>query len=255
MNRAVVVDIGNTSTAVGLVRGGKLVRTRHVRSVRRTRDGVLKVLRDVAGKRPVDGAVLCSVVPRLGRTWRAALRTVSSCDPLVVNHRLDLGVAIDYPKPASIGGDRLANACGAVSRYGAPAIVADFGTALTFDVISAERAYVGGVIAPGLPFMTDYLAEKAALLPHIRLHGRYGAVGKSTAGAMRLGAKVGYRGMVREIVTYLRSSLGLRGVKLCATGGYAEWALEGLEMSFTIDPELTLHGLTEIYERNCGGRR
>jgi len=254
VSRVVVVDIGNTSTAVGLVRNGRLAGTRHVRSRRRSQDGVLKVVHDVAGKRPIDGTVLCSVVPRLGRTWRAALRKLSSADPLVVDHKLDLGVAIDYPKPTSIGGDRLANACGAVSRYGAPAIVADFGTALTFDVISAERAYVGGVIAPGLPFMTDYLAEKAALLPHIRLHGRYGAVGKSTAGAMRLGAKVGYRGMVREIVKYLESNLGLRKARLCATGGYAEWALEGLDIPFTVDPELTLHGLTEIYKRNCGGQ-
>lgn len=250
MSKVVVVDIGNTSTAVGLVRNGSLTKTRHVRSTRRNQAGVLKVVRDVAGKGAIDGTVLCSVVPRHGRTWRAALTKLAHRAPIVVTHKLDLGVSIDYPKPASIGGDRLANACGAVSRYGAPSIVADFGTALTFDVISNEGAYVGGVIAPGLPFMTDYLAEKAALLPHIRLHGRYGSVGKSTVGAMRLGAKVGYRGMVREIVNHLKANLGLRGVTLCATGGYADWALEGLNMRFIVDPELTLHGLAEIYNRN-----
>ena len=250
MTKAVVVDIGNTSTAIGVLRDGNITRTRHVRSLQRNQAMALTVLRRVIGKGKLEGAVLCSVVPRLTRIWRAALSKVSEQEPIVVSHRLDLGITIDYPRPGSIGGDRLANACGAVSRPGAPAIVADFGTALTFDVVSGKGAYIGGVIAPGLPFMTDYLAEKAALLPHIRLAGRYGSVGKSTAGAMRLGAKVGYRGMVREIVQHLKAKLGLRRVKLCATGGYAAWALEGLDMPFAFDPELTLHGLAEIYRRN-----
>lgn len=250
MTKVLVIDIGNTSTAVGLVRNGKVTKTRHVRSLPRNQAEVLKMLNGMAGKNVLEGSVLSSVAPHLTRTWRAALKKLSSSAPIIVDHRLDLGVTIDYPRPASIGGDRLANACGALSRYGAPAIVADFGTALTFDVISSKGAYIGGVIAPGLPFMTDYLAEKAELLPHIRLAGRYGSVGKSTAGAMRLGAKVGYRGMVREIVQYLKENLDLRRVKLCATGGYAEWALEGLNMPFAIDPELTLHGLAEIYKRN-----
>jgi len=159
-------------------------------------------------------------------------------------------VRIRYPEPATIGPDRLANACAALHQYGAPAIVADFGTALTFDVISGDGAYVGGAIAPGLPLMTDYLHEKTALLPRIRVRGPYGPIGKSTVGAMRIGAKVGYRGIVREIVTYLRQGLASPDVKLCATGGFARWTLAGLDMPFVFDPDLTLHGLLRIYRLN-----
>jgi type III pantothenate kinase len=106
------------------------------------------------------------------------------------------------------------------------------------------------VIAPGLPLMTDYLAERTALLPHIRLRGAVGAIGRSTRGAMRIGAQVGYRGMVREITAHVVRGLGERRVALCATGGYAEWALAGSDMGFVVDPLLTLKGLAYIFELN-----
>jgi type III pantothenate kinase len=147
----------------------------------------------------------------------------------------------------------LANASAAEARYGAPVIVADFGTALTFDVVSAEGAYVGGAIAPGLPLMVDYLAEKTALLPRIRLTGRCAGVGRSTPGAMRIGARIGYRGIVREIVGYLTDSMGGKKPRLCATGGYARWALAGLDLPFEFDRNLTFHGLIRIYGLNTGG--
>ena len=166
----------------------------------------------------------------------------------------ELGITIDYPKPATIGADRIANACGAVVRYGAPAIVADFGTALTFDVISRSHTYIGGVIVPGLPFMTDYLAEKTALLPRVKLHGVRGAVGRSTVSAMRIGAKVGYRGMVREIVGSIRKQIGPGGVSLVATGGQARWALADSDMPFKFAPDLTLFGLNVVYGLNRAAR-
>ncbi len=130
-------------------------------------------------------------------------------------------------------------------------IVADFGTALTFDIVQRGDTYTGGVIAPGLPLMTDYLAERTALLPHIRLGGRHGKVGRSTEGAMRIGAHVGYRGMVREIVTYLEEQLAMPDAKLCATGGFARWALSGLDLPFEFEPNLTLYGLACIFELNA----
>jgi type III pantothenate kinase len=183
-------------------------------------------------------------------SWVSELKKATGTYPLVVNHKMDFGVKISYPKPTSIGADRLANACGAAYRYGTPVIVADFGTALTFDVICRDRGYVGGVIAPGLPLMTDYLADKTALLPHIELKGACGAVGRSTEGAMRIGAKIGYRGIVREIVTHLKKETAGRTAKLCATGGYARWVLSGLGMKFDLDPHLTLRGLSRIYDLN-----
>jgi type III pantothenate kinase len=129
-------------------------------------------------------------------------------------------------------------------------IVADFGTALTFDIVSAAGAYIGGVIAPGLPLMADYFSERTALLPHIDLRGRIGRVGRSTEDAMRIGARIGYRGMVRETVAYLRRDAREANAALCATGGYAKWVLKGTGMPFTIDPNLTLKGLGAIWALN-----
>ncbi|MBN1674112.1 MAG: type III pantothenate kinase [Kiritimatiellae bacterium] len=251
---AVVVDIGNTTTVVGLATGRRVTRVRRLMSRGQTRAQIATVVRAAAGGRAVAGTVLCSVVPALTGLWRDELTRFGGKDPLVVGPRLELGVRIDYPRPARIGPDRLANACAAVDRFGAPVIVADFGTALTFDVISTDRAYVGGVIAPGLPLMTDYLAERTALLPRVRLRRFRHGVGKSTAEAMCIGAKVGYRGIVREIFGHLRQTLGARDIPLCATGGYAAWALRDTDMPIALVPHLTLLGLGRIHELNshCG---
>lgn len=250
MSCILVIDIGNTNTSVGLARGGKITRVSNVRGGLKDRSVIRQVIANLVHRRQINGSVLCSVVPSANRFWLSQLKHSIGAEPLIVSHRLKLGIGISYPRPSTIGADRLANACGAVSRYGAPVIVADFGTALTFDIVSKENAYIGGVIAPGLPLMTDYLAEKTALLPRIRLKGPYHQLGKSTVEAIRIGAKIGYRGMVREIVEYLKPGLGMKQVKLCATGGYARWVLEGLNMPFTFDPDLTLYGLSQIYELN-----
>jgi type III pantothenate kinase len=246
----VVVDIGNTSTSAALAQNGRIRFMRFQKSrTLTTPAAVRRFIGPLARKRPLDGSVLSSVVPTMNRVWISELRRATGRRPIVVNHKLRLGVKIDYPKPATIGADRLANACAAADRYGVPVIVADFGTAVTFDIVSPKGAYVGGVIAPGLPLMTEYLYERTALLPMIHLKGPHGIVGRSTIEAMQLGAKVGYRGMVREIVAFLQAGFHRR-FKLCATGGFARWALEGLNLPFTIAPDLTLYGLSRIYDLN-----
>ena len=160
--------------------------------------------------------------------------------PSLIPHPPSL--TIDYPKPETIGADRLADAAGAVSRYGAPVLVMDFGTALTAAVVTEDRVWRGGVIAPGFPLMRDYLFERTAKLPRMELgRGTAPKIGRSTEEAMRFGALVGYRGMVREIVTTLRRNFG-QDFRLVATGGFARWALKGLDLPFVIDPTLTLYG-------------
>lgn len=248
---SLVVDVGNTSTSIAVMRG------RHVRAFAHfpsrsaaTVDGV----RAAVGRLPpralrgVEVAVVASVVPAVNAAWRSGLKALMGRAPLFVSHRIELGVRVSYPRPGTIGADRLANASAAFELFGAPAIVADFGTALTFDILRSGGVYVGGVIAPGLPLMVDYLAERTALLPRIALTGPVGVVGRSTAGAMRIGARVGYRGMVREVVQHVSRGAGMRNARLCATGGYARWALAGLDLPFTIDPYLTLKGLARIAE-------
>ena len=245
-----LADIGNTSVTLGLARGSRIVNTRRVK----TCEGSVKALQvamcETLGEVTATGAAFCSVAPGLSATCARAMKRATGVLPLEVTHGLELGVRIDYPDPASIGPDRLANSAAAVARYGCPVIVADFGTALTFDIISRDRAYVGGIITPGLPLMADYFAEKTALLPHIDLKGGRGVVGHSTESAMRIGAKLGYRGIVREVVQELQAQPGLTGATLCATGGYARWVLANLDIPFEFDNSLTLDGVRRIYELN-----
>jgi type III pantothenate kinase len=247
----VVIDIGNTSTAVGLARHGRISRVCHLHGGLKDPQAIKHVLKGLLDADRVDGMALCSVVPAANSAWMHAIKQLTGRPPLVISHRLKLGVKVRYPKPASIGADRLANASGAMARYGCPAIVADFGTAVTFDILSKDGAYVGGVIAPGIPLMTQYLAEKTALLPLIQLKGKCRTVGRSTESAMKIGAKIGYRGMVREIVAHICGGTAMKKVALCATGGYARWALEDIGMPFVIDPDLTLFGIARIFDLNA----
>ena len=242
----IVIDIGNTSTSIGHYSDGEVSRVSAIRGGISNPIKVEAALRK-AGAHKTDGAILASVVPAANANWQWMLKRLFNLAPHLLTHRTPLPIGIRYPRPERIGADRLANACAAAARYGAPAIVADFGTALTFDILSDDHHYIGGVIAPGLPLMTDYLHEKTALLPRVTLHGEIAPVGTTTEEAMRIGARIGYRGAVKEITSYLCASLGATPT-LCATGGYAEWALQGVDMSFHIDPDLTLFGLGLIHD-------
>lgn len=247
-----VIDVGNTSTVLGWVQRRRISRVvrvaTHVQDPYRVFGQAVHAL---LGRHKIDGAVLCSVVPEVNRFWNSVLRHTHATTPLFVTAALRFGIEVDYPRPQTIGSDRLVNACAAAHRYGHPVIVADFGTATTFDVVSARGAFVGGVIAPGLPLMADYLSDRTALLPRIGMRGRFGAIGRSTVEAMRIGAHIGYRGLVREIVAYLLSGMRQnRKVKLVATGGYARQALRGAQLAVDLCPRLTLEGLVHVYDLN-----
>ena len=155
--------------------------------------GAAALVKAFTGKYKIDGAILCSVVPRATPLVQKAVRAVWKLKALELNPKTIRGVGIDYPKPESIGPDRLANAVAAKFRFGAPVVVVDFGTAVTFDVVDAKGNYVGGIIAPGLAAMTDYLHEKTALLPKIKIREIKSAICKSTEHAMLVGAVQGYR--------------------------------------------------------------
>lgn len=192
-----------------------------------------------------DAALICSVVPEKRQVLEDYLGTNGPIHRLT--HQSPLGLGIDYPEPESIGADRLANAVGVVARHGSPAVVIDFGTAVTFDVISAEPAYCGGVIAPGLGAMTEYLGRRTALLPSFELAEPSAAIGKSTAGAMQSGAVIGYRGLVKEILAEIRRELGGSPLAV-ATGGDAALIARGVPEIDHVDPDLTLQGLRLIAE-------
>lgn len=194
-----------------------------------------------------DGIVVSSVVPK-----KTVLFRRKNLPPVIeVGPTIDLGISIDYPQPENIGADRLANSVACAELYGCPAIVVDFGTAVTFDVISASRCYIGGIIAPGLNAMTDYLHEKTALLPRVKLAEPKRIVGKSTEEAMRVGAVVGYRGLIEKLVTEISAeAFGRKKAHVIATGGDARLIAKKLPLFSAVDPELTLKGLFIIAQRN-----
>src|SRR5213075_2986931 len=167
-----------------------------------TRKLTTVLLRRILSRQKVRAIIVSSVVPQKNRIVAAA---AGSSRVLFLDPDLDLGVGIDYPMPKTIGADRLANAAAVAQLYGYPAIVVDFGTAVTFDVVSAKGDYIGGVIAPGLEAMTNFLYQRTALLPKISLKEPRRAVGKSTTAAMLSGAVFGYRGLVREILAQVRA--------------------------------------------------
>jgi len=158
------------------------------------------------------------------------------------------GVGVDYPKPHTIGPDRLANAVAARRHFGAPVVVVDFGTAVTFDVVDRSGNYVGGIIAPGLAAMTDYLHEKTALLPRIKIREVRSPIGKSTEQAMLVGAVHGYRGLIRELLGELRRALKASRLPVVATGGYGRLMAARLPEISAVDPLLTLEGLRLVWQ-------
>lgn len=203
---------------------------------------------DLIGEWSWERVVLASVVPE-----KAALLRLMFAEPVIeVTHTVELGIAVQFPNPETIGADRLANAV-AVGR--GPAIVVDFGTAVTFDIIDRQPAYIGGVIAPGLDSMRDYLHDRTALLPRINLKEPPAAIGKSTVDAMLSGAVHGYRGLVREILMQITHEMNEHDAdcpepEIIATGGHAELIAAGLPEIERIEPQLTLDGLRIIGNLN-----
>lgn len=238
-----LIDNSNTRTKLALGNADSLLPWRSVLPTHEiSPTSLATVLKDIS----FDAVIICSVVPAKAailKTWFGAKW------PL---HFLDchspIGMGIDYPQPSQIGADRLANSAAVLSRHGVPAIVIDFGTAVTFDVISNEPAYCGGVIAPGLGAMSGYLSQKTALLPVIELAEPDSAIGKSTVHAMQVGAVFGYRGLVREILTRICEELP-GNPQIVATGGDAVLIARGVSEITAVDPDLTLDGLRQVAAR------
>ena len=240
-------DIGNTNTHLGLADARRVVRQADIPTAAWSNGKAPALVRKFAGAAGIAGAALCSVVPRATPKVSAAVRRLWKIEALELTPKTLRGVGIDYPKPDSIGPDRLANAVAARQRFGAPVVVVDFGTAVTFDVVNRAGDYVGGIIAPGLAAMTDYLHEKTALLPRIEIREIKSAVGKSTEEAMRVGAVHGYRGLVRGLIAELKRELKVKRLPVVATGGYAKLIAAKLPEISAVEPDLTLEGLRLIH--------
>jgi len=242
MKKILLIDISNSFTKLCLATGDSLSRVKRLS----TPSLDAAKLRTLYSSPKLDGVILSSVVPEKNREVHAAFTRV-----LEVGAALDLGVGSDYPSPRTIGADRLANAAACAALHGFPGIVVDFGTAVTFDVISSAGDYIGGVIAPGLNAMTNYLHDSTALLPNIKLSEPAKAVGRSTRDAMLSGAVHGYRGLVKEILDQIRfEAFPKKRPLIIATGGDAELIAGRVGLFDIVDPVLTLRGLLVIAQRN-----
>jgi len=237
-----LLDIGNTHTHLGLGNATRVIRQANIATKRWFDGAALDRVRHFIGKRPVKSAALCSVVPRATARALPALRRLTT-QLLELTPGTVRGVGINYPNPDTIGPDRLANAVAARHHFGAPAVVVDFGTAVTFDVVDRHGDYVGGIIAPGLEVMTDYLHEKTALLPRISIREPTAVIGRSTRQAMLIGAVQGYRGLIRALLASLRKELASPRLPVVATGGYAKLMARDMPEITAVDPRLTLEGL------------
>ena len=239
-----LIDVSNSFTKLAFASEEKLGAPHRMETARLSSARLRKFLRG----RKLDLVVVSSVVPRADGLIRRAAQKIPS---LFVSAKCQLGVGVDYPEPKTIGADRLANAAAVTALYGCPAVVVDFGTAVTFDVISAERCYIGGVIAPGLEAMTTYLYNRTALLPKLTLSEPRRAVGRSTKAAMMSGAVLGYRGLVKEILAKIGTeAFAGQRARIIATGGYAQLIAARLPEIEAVHPQLTLEGLRIIGNLN-----
>jgi type III pantothenate kinase len=249
-----VVDVGNTQTHIGVIDGGAVVDEWRIATVRhRTSDeiaGLLQGFFSLQGRRlkeVVDEVGIASVVPRLTQQWVEMCRKHLDIEAFVVGPGARTGMRIATRNPSEVGADRIVNAVAAYETYGGPCIVADYGTATTFDVISAEGDYIGGAIAPGIEVSLEALTSRAAKLIKVELIEPEHAIGKSTTEALQSGAVYGFAGEVEGVVHAIWAELGEK-VRVVATGGLAEMIARHTDVIETVDQLLTLRGI-EIVKR------
>ncbi len=253
------VDIGNTNIVMGLYRGEELVTHWRISTDHQKMPdeyGLLLLnLMALQGFQAsdVDGIALASVVPPLTDTFIEMLRQYLRVEPLVVGAGIKTGVPIRYDNPRDVGADRVVNAVAGFRLYGGPACIVDFGTATTFDAISAKGEYLGGAIAPGIRVAAEALFQRTAKLPRIDLQRPAHAIGTNTVDSMRSGIFFGYVGLVEGMVVRFRAELGPE-MRVIATGGLAGVVAQETKVIEIVDPWLTLKGLRMIYLLNEGGR-
>lgn len=247
-----LLDIGNTHVHCGLADRRRVRRRWDFPTVDLLNAGAAETtaaaLRQWVGRAAVTAAALCSVVPAATPPAQALVEKLFGMTARQLTHTQMPGLRLDYPRPETLGQDRLANALAARHHFGAPVVAVGFGTAVIFDVVNSHGDYVGGIIAPGLALMTRYLHEKTAQLPEIRVREPRSLVGRNTEQAMLVGAVVGYRGLVRELITGLKRELRAPQLPVVATGGYAPLLAKHLPEITRVYPGLTLEGLRLWWE-------
>lgn len=251
------VDAGNTNTVFAVYDGDDLQGVfRCANDPNRTADEYAVWLTQIMSLRgiPLDaitGCIIASVVPQ------GLFNLVSLCEryfgghPMVIGEEgVDLGFEVLIDRPEQVGADRLVTTVSAYSRYGGPAILIDFGTATTFDMIDGDGNYRGGIIAPGINLSAEALHMASAQLPRVRIEPTDEVIGKATVPAMKSGIFWGYIAMIEGLIARIRNEIPKNNLKVIATGGLASLFAESTDVIDHTDRELTIRGLLEVYNRN-----
>jgi type III pantothenate kinase len=249
------IDIGNTNILVGVFDGERLVADFRLHTNERsTSDELGLTTTDLLRRRgieiaAIDAVAVANVVPPLARSVDEMSRVYFGCAPLVVGPGIRTGVSIKYEDPRLVGADRIANALAGRHLYGSPVILVDFGTATSFDVVSAAGEFLGGATAPGILISLDALVSRASKLNRFELSAPASVIGRSPAASMQSGFVFGYVGLVQGIVSRMRAEIG-ENARVIATGGLAELFAPLIPEIEAVDPHLTLVGLRLIHELN-----
>ncbi len=252
------VDVGNTNVTLALFQGERLVADWRVTSHReRTADEMAVELRQLFELRGfdlgvVDAVVISSVVPTINPALVEASRRYLKCEPIMVGPGTRTSVRIRYENPRDVGADRIANALAAYTKYGGPIVVIDFGTAVTYDAISADGDYLGGAISPGVEISLDALVSHTAMLRRVEPVAPDSVIGRNTITSIQSGLVWGFVAQVEGMVQRMVAELGGKAT-VVATGGQASLVAELTHVIQKTDPLLTLEGLRLIYAQNSGG--
>jgi len=253
-----VLDVGNTNTVLGVFEAkpaGRLIASWRVATIKtQTVDEYGVLFRNLFAMHElevssVQGTVISSVVPPLDSTLREVCERYFHSRPLFIEPGVKTGMPVHYDNPAEVGADRIVNSVAAFEKFGGPCIVVDFGTATTFDVVSAKGEYLGGVITPGIGISADALFEHTARLPRVDIRKPARVLATNTVGSVQAGLYYGYIGLIDGILERLMAELGAK-VNVVATGGLASLMGGGSKYIREVDDLLTLEGLRIIYERN-----